>query len=269
MHRSTRRLAALAGLAMLGAVSLTGCGLSNKITQPAAISQVQSSDVAGQVGTLMFSDGSSSPVPAGLIAQGPAGLASIRRASPSSVTADTTLVRNGVAWTFAIHWYDALGAEQPQYDPATTVRMHADSHASGTFLGPQGTATLGTAGTLDVSGISALQDTLTTNAARQDTLAYAVSNANGSASFLAHCSGAFENVVEAKPAASNHPARGVATWSIDVAKHLQSQNGSVDEHFAATVVVTFNGTHLVPLVVNGTYHFVLDLDTGQVVPVAA
>jgi hypothetical protein len=269
MHRSTLRLAALAGLAMLGAFSLSGCGAASKIAQPAAISQAQSNDVAGQVGTLMFADGSSSPVPAGLIAQGPAGLAAIRHAGALSATADTTLVRNGVAWTFAIHWYDALGAEQPQYDPTSTVRMHADSHASGTFLGPQGTATLGTSEALDVSGISALQDTLTTNAVRQDTLAYAVSNANGSATFLAHCSGAFDNVVEAKPVSSNHPARGVAAWSLDVSKHLQSQNGSIDEHFAATVVVTFNGTHLVPLVVNGTYHFILDLDTGQVVPVAA
>jgi hypothetical protein len=34
-------------------------------------------------------------------------------------------------------------------------------------------------------------------------------------------------------------------------------------------VVTFNGTNLVPLVVNGTYHYLLDLDTGQVVAVGA
>jgi hypothetical protein len=259
----------LAGLALLGAVGLSGCGAAGKVTQPAAINQAQSNDAANQVGILMFADGSSSPVPAGLVAQGPAGLASIRRAGPMSVAAETTLVRNGVSWTFAIHWYDAAGTEQPLYDPATTVRMHADSHASGTFLGPQGVATLGTAGTLDVSGIGLLQDTLTTNAARLDTLAYAVSNPNGSATYLAHGSGAFLNVVEAKPVSSNHPARGLATWSLDVAKHLQGANGSLDEHFAATAVVTFNGTNLVPLVVNGTYHYVLDLDTGQVVPVGA
>ena len=43
--------------------------------------------------------------------------------------------------------------------------------------------------------------------------------------------------------------------------------GSISEHFTAHVVVTFNGTHLVPLVVNGTHHFLLDLDTGLVTQV--
>jgi hypothetical protein len=34
-------------------------------------------------------------------------------------------------------------------------------------------------------------------------------------------------------------------------------------------VIKFNGTNLVPLVVNGTYHYLLNLDTGQVVSVGA
>lgn len=269
MHRSIPRSVTLAGLFAFAALTVAGCSAANKATQPAPINQTQSNDVASQVGTLMFADGSSSPVPAALIAQEPSGLASIRRSGPMSVTSDTTLVRNGVSWSFAIHWFNALGNEQAQYDPLTTVRMQASSRASGTFTGPNGVATLGTSGSLDVSGISTLQDTLTTNAARLDTLAYAVSNPNGSASFLAHGSGAFINVVEAKPVASNHPASGLATWSLDVTKHLQGPNGSVDEHFAATALVTFNGTNLVPLLVNGTYLYTLDLDTGRVTPVAA
>jgi hypothetical protein len=266
MHRSLPRLVTLAGLALLGAVGLAGCGAASKVTQPAPINQAQSNDAANQVGMLMVADGASSPVPSGLVAQGPA---VPRGAGRVSVAAETTLVRNGVAWTFAIHWFDAQGTEQALYDPQTTVRMHADSHASGTFLGPQGSATLGTTGTLDVSGIGALQDTLTTNATRQDTLAYTATGPSGSASVLAHGAGAFVNVVEAKPESSNHPARGLATWSLDVSEHLQGTQGSIDEHFTATAVVTFNGTNLVPLVVNGTYHYLLDLDTGQVVAVGA
>jgi hypothetical protein len=265
MHRSVPRLVMLAGLALLGAVGLAGCGAASKVTQP-ALNQAQSNDAANQVGMLMVADGASSPVPSALIAQGPATRGGAGR---MSVASDTTLVRNGVAWTFAIHWFDAQGTEQALYDPQTTVRMHADSHASGTFLGTQGSATLGTSGTLDVAGISALQDTLTTNATRQDTLSYSAAGPSGSATFLAHGAGAFENVVEAKPESQNHPARGLATWSLDVSKHLQGVNGSIDEHFTVTAVVTFNGTNLVPLVVNGTYHYLLDLDTGQVVAVGA
>jgi hypothetical protein len=268
MHRSLPRLVTLVGLALLGAVGLAGCGAASKVTQP-ALNQIHSNDAANQVGILMYADGAASPVPSGLVAQGPTGSASLRGAGPMSVAAETTLVRNGVAWTFAIHWFDAQGTEQALYDPQTTVRMHADSHASGTGLGPQGSATLGTSGTLDVAGISVLQDTLTTNATRQDTLSYSASGPSGSATFLSRGAGAFDNVVEAKPESSNHPARGLATWSLDVTKHLTSTSGSIDEHFTATAVVTFNGTNLVPLVVNGTYHYLLDLDTGQVIAVGA
>ena len=67
----------------------------------------------------------------------------------------------------------------------------------------------------------------------------------------------------------NHPASGTGTWDLDVTRQVSSGGGSISEHFVAHVVVTFNGTHLVPLVVNGTYHFMLDLDTGQVTQVTA
>jgi hypothetical protein len=269
MHRKFPRVLALAGVAALGVLAVAGCGSASKIAQPAPLNLVQATDVASQVGTLVFADGASSPVPAALMAPGGPDLASIRRAGPMSVAAETTLTRNGVAWDFTIHWFDAQDVEQAVYDPQTTVRMQAASHASGTFVGPNGSATLGTSGTLDVTGISVLQDTLTTNSARQDTLTYSAANLNGTATWVSHATGSFVNVVEAKPVAQHYAARGLATWSVEVSKHVQTPNGSADEHFVAAAVVTFNGTHLVPLVVNGTWVYMLDLDTGHVTPVAS
>jgi hypothetical protein len=74
--------------------------------------------------------------------------------------------------------------------------------------------------------------------------------------------------VEAKPIAQNYPASGNGTWDLDVNRQIEGAGGgSISEHFTAHVVVTFNGTHLVPLVVNGTHHFLLDLDTGLVTQV--
>src|SRR5262249_34304575 len=108
---------------------------------------------------------------------------------------------------------------------------------------------------------------LTTNATHNDTLSWNATGPSGSISTLTHSTGTLANVVEAKPVDQNYPASGNGTWDLDVNRHVEANGGSLDEHFVAHVVATFNGTHLVPLVVNGTHHFLLDLDTGQVTPV--
>jgi hypothetical protein len=249
---------------------LTGCGKSNKALTTAgstALTPAQANDAASQVGALFLADGSGTAMPAGLMAHGVSGLARARRTGPMSTAAETTIVANGVTWSFALHWYNLDNVEQLAFDPVLTARMVADSHGSGMFTGPDGSVSIGSAAHLDVSGISSLQDTLRTNASRADTLDYAVTLPNGAASLHARCSGVYANVVEAKPADGNYPARGSAAWSLDVTKHVESASGNVDEHFLAAAVVTFNGTHLVPLVVNGLYHYTLDLDTGIATPV--
>jgi hypothetical protein len=71
MHRSTPRLVTLAGLALLGAVNLAGCGAASKIAQPAALNQAQSNDAASEVGTPMYADGRRAPCPRGSSRRGP------------------------------------------------------------------------------------------------------------------------------------------------------------------------------------------------------
>ncbi len=249
---------------------LTGCGKASKSVSPGAttvLTSTQANDAASQVGALFLADGSGTAMPAGLMAHGVSGLARARRTGPMSAGAETTVVTNGVTWSFALHWYNLDNVEQLAFDPVLTARMVADSHGSGTFTGPDGSVSIASAAHLDVSGISSLQDSLRTNASRADTLDYAVTLPDGAASLRARCTGVYANVVEAKPADSNYPARGSAAWSLDVTKHVENASGNVDEHFIAAAVVTFNGTHLVPLVVNGLYHYMLDLDTGIATPV--
>lgn len=248
------------GLACLFA----GCGKSSKSTAPAPINQSQATDAAIQVSALVMAGGSPSPVPTALMAEGPAGFARIRGAMPNAAAAETTITGENFTWTFAIHWFNALGTEQEFYNPVTTTRMVADSRGSGTLTGPNATMSVGTHGHLDVSGISALQEQLHTNASETDTLSYNFSGDNGTASVLAYATGGFEDIIENKPVGSNHPLSGTASWTLDVTKNVSGSGGSVNEHFAATAVVTFNGTNLVPLVINGSWHFTLNLDTGEV-----
>ena len=249
----------------LAALALAGCGV-NKVTSPQnPLSASQSNEAAAEVGMMVYAGSEPSPVPANMVAGDPRSPATMRNRLATPAMAETTITNGNVTWTLAVHWFDAASVEQPKYDPATTVRMHAVSRATGTATGPSGSATLNSGGVLDMSGINQAATQLTTNSTRNDTLSWTASGPSGSISTLTHATGTLANVVEAKPIDQNYPGSGTATWDLDVNRQVQgSGGGSVTEHFVAHVVVTFNGTHLVPLVVNGTQHFLLDLDTGLV-----
>ena len=263
------RLALAASLSLVVTVlALAGCG--TKVSAPQnALDASQSNEAAAEVGMMVYAGTEPSPVPNSLVATDPRSPAPMLARPATPAMAETTITNGNVTWTLAVHWFDAGSNEQPNYDPATTVRMHAVSRATGSVTGINGSGTLHSGGVLDLSGIDQNAAQLTTNATRNDTLSWSVSGPNGSASGLSHSTGTLANVVEAKPVSQNHPASGTGTWDLDVNRQVASGGGSVSEHFVAHVVVTFNGTHLVPLVVNGTYHFMLDLDTGQVTQVQA
>ena len=268
-RRSRLALAASLSLALV-ALALAGCSAS-KVTSPQnALNATQSNEAAAEVGMMVYAGSAPSPVPASLTAGGPASPSSLRGGFAPPAMAETTITNGNVVWTLAVHWFDAGSNEQPNYDPATTVRMHADSRGTGSVTGPNGAATLGSGGVLDMSGIDQAATQLTTNATRNDTLSWTASGPSGSISTLTHSTGTLANVIEAKPTNQNYPASGTGTWDLDVNRQIAgSGGGSYSEHFVAHVVVTFNGTHLVPLVVNGTNHFLLDLNTGQVTQVQA
>ena len=267
MIRRSRLAVATSLTLAFAALALAGCSL-NKITSPqTTLSNAQSNEAAAEVGMMVYAGTEPTPVPAALVAGDPRSPSLLRLATPAM--AETTVTSGNVVWTLVVHWFDAGSNEQSIYNPATTVRMQADSRGTGTVTGPNGAATLKSGGVLNVSGIDQSAVQLTTNATRNDTLSWTATGPSGSISTLTHSTGSLSNVVEAKPISQNYPATGNGTWDLDVNRRIEGGPASVDEHFAAHVVVTFNGTHLVPLVVNGTHHFLLDLDTGLVTQVAA
>jgi hypothetical protein len=265
--RHTRLAFAPGLLFVLAALALAGCSATNIAAPQAALTATQSNEAAAEVGMMVYAGTEPNPVPASMVAGDPWSSSAMvgRRATPAA--AETTMTNGNVTWTLAVQWFDAGSNEQLYYDPSTTVRMHANSHGTGTLTGTNGTATLHSGGVLDMSGIDQAESQLTTNATRQDTLSAAASGPSGTITSLTHSTGTLANVVEAKPVAQNHPASGTGTWDLDVNRTAQGAAGSISEHFVAHVVVTFNGTHLVPLVVNGTHQYLLDLDTGLVTQV--
>lgn len=264
MSRSVRRALAPCILIALVALVMSGCSAATKATQPQSLNSTESNEAAGQVGILMYAAGTPNAAPSSLVAGRASLFAGQPDTRPQVVAAETTITNGNVTWTLAVHWFDAADQVQAIYDPLTTVRMHTDSRGTGSVTTTNGSATLGAAGSFDTRGVEAAQTELTTNGTQADTLSYTLQGPSGSITVLGLCDGVLTNVVETKPVAAHYPSSGMGTWLIDVTRHFEAGAGSVVEHYTATVVVTFNGTHLVPLVVNNTYHYTLDLDTGHV-----
>ena len=112
-----------------------------------------------------------------------------------------------------------------------------------------------------------LQDRLTTNIARHDTLecSFTPRFRTGRVHTYVVSTGAWDDVVQLKPVNTNPwPISGTATWTLVIDRYATGDHGTVTKHFEATVVVTFNGTQSATVTVTGGYRYQLNLATGVV-----
>lgn len=249
------------------AFALAGCGSSSS-TAPSRMTQSQADEVAQQVAYLVMLSPDMTNVPS--TASAPEAYADSRglnmhrgrSGAPSRVRAESD-----VAWTFDATWFDAAGNEQMEYDSATTARVVTDQTARGTYSDVGVTASMGHAAHVDLSGL--LESQISVSATRTDTLQAAFSGQNGEAQLTLRCSGGMDQVRRDRPLEQHpYPASGSASWAIDAHRAAQTANGSVTDDYEVAVTVTFNGTRYVPMVVNGSWNYTLDLETGVVTPVA-
>ena len=63
------------------------------------------------------------------------------------------------------------------------------------------------------------------------------------------------------------PLRGTLTYVVQVDVLRSSALGDVEKHLSAIVVITFNGTQLPDVVINGVHHYKWDMDHGTMVAV--
>lgn len=262
----------VARLAALGvAVALAaGCGSAAKMTAPAVtdLNSSQALQVAQQVSLSMMIG---NDVPVSLSTTQPwsrAVAAPLRMARPT--TLDTTITGDGVTWQISAHAYDVDGNEQTEPDPLTVYRLSLASWLHGAWSDSTGNAHIGSRSTLDLRGVGARWDSTSTNGSRSDTLQYALAADSVSASYRSLGSASLVNVIRQKPLDANpYPLSGAVNWQLQIDASRVSPTHSEEQHWIATAVVTFDGTHLARLVINGTHVFTLDLDTGEVTPVVS
>jgi hypothetical protein len=262
-----RRTFAACTLTLVAAIVTCGCSASTKPVQPPSTSsEAESNEAAKQVGLILSTGGAPGAALSSFVARRATAFAAVPNTLPQASPVETTVTTGSVTWKLAIQWYDAQGLAQPAYDPQTTVRAHVDALGTGRVTRTDGSTRIGAAGTFDVLGVDAQSSKLTANGSNVDTLVYTVQEQTGPVTVTALAAGALADVVEMKPVAGNYPASGTGTWDVTLTRRVGPGDGPPSERFRGVVVVTFNGTHLVPLVVNGTWRFILDLNTGKVLP---
>jgi hypothetical protein len=265
--RMFRTLGGLGAVATL--VTTVGCS-STPLTPPTATAQMDADDAAQQVAMTMSQGSGGSPQAIAVLDDG--GSMFARGTAPAQVegappTSDTTFVVGNVTWTLSRTFYDALDVVQGSFNPVTTVRMTATSRGVGSIETPSDTASLGSAGSLDIRGLSTTQDTLITGAAVDDTLlaAFTPPLRGGRVHLYTVRTGALSQVRQLKPVFTNPwPLSGTATWTLHVSRLRSSDRGDVLRTFDATVVVTFNGTRFPDVTVTGNFHYKIDLVTGGI-----
>ena len=248
------------------ALAIGGCGQSSNITgSGAAAQQLQADDTAIQTGAAASSDnggmmaelaGASQAVPMAQRSGGVLGVSS----------ADTTFSRGNVTITLGRTFFDAGGNELQQWDPSAT-RVRIDSWIRGSVTGLGYQATFGRTGVLDIDGLAPAADTLVFSGTATDTTDATFTSIEGMRTVDVHALGnrALTAIKKLKDSNINPwPLSGSATWNLAVDKYAAGPGGSIQVHWDATAVLTFNGTRFASLLVNGRYHYVVDLQTGIV-----
>jgi hypothetical protein len=261
---SARLLCALALL-----IALAGCGTSP--TGPVnTAAQANADDVAQLVGASMAQDNG------GMVSTYGATPASVdgARARPArfaerlaAAASDTTFTVGAITFTFTRQYLSEFHNGMATFDPVLTWGIVETSRATGSISGPQFDASIGRAGSLLLWNVSVVApDTMLVDGTANDTIQCSFVSATTGAQryFYAEMAGALSGVRVPKPVTANYPASGTASWTVSADRLRSNSRVDVQAHFAATVIVTFNGTRTPDVVVNGVYRYHVDLKTGAI-----
>jgi uncharacterized protein YcfL len=244
------------GLAVLlaGVFALSGCSVSDDPLAPDLTFTQDDADDAAVQASISLS-----------------GLQSTLGATSSagvSTTADTTWTQGNLTYRLTRRWFDESGVEQA-LPTATTDSIHVTTRVTGSDSTARWVGTIGHSGQLGVGALSPARPTLWIDGSRADTLDVRFTTVGGSATrwFDARTLTTVEDVRWTKPADSStttYPSAGTITMGIAARRFTDASHATVERTFDATVVVTFNGTRFAHATINGTFHYLIDLETGAV-----
>ena len=255
---SRSRLLAIASLLALAG----GCS-SNK-SNPASPGNVTAQDAADDVALqTVASAGVTAADLNAAVSTVPAGAA-----APARALWDTTYTQGGLTFVATRNFYDAANHPLAGYD-TSAVKMTWTSHITGTVQSQRDTATVIHRATIDVHGIQSGQDTLRFDGGVFDTLTNHFLSYDGTTRRYGYWKSyvTIDNVRLLKSmiaAGLAIPIGGTATFTVSLDRLRSNNILDVSSHVDATVILTFNGTTLADVVVNGTYRYKWNLVNGTV-----
>lgn len=266
MHRSS--LTRTLGIAAIAAAA----ACSDSTTAPAERDLVnqESLDVAAVAGDAIAEDVSMMHTQEGALGQpvvdaqwtGPWQSCTFAAASGRFTCPDVT--RGGVTISRSYQLLDASEQPQSAYDAQSTASASFTSSMSGTVARQQFQGTISRQRTITVSGLLGDESTHVINGTGATATTHSRHTAGGiSRSYAMSASLTISDVVVPVPrAAGAWPLSGTITRQVSFTREGARGMGRSGTR---TVTVTFNGTQLVPMTVNGE-QFTLDLATGRATP---
>ena len=172
--------------------------------------------------------------------------------------------RGGLTLTRSCTFYDADGAEQPEYDPELTASVALHVTVQGTVSHDHWSAEVDRVRDLTASGLLGLETTRTWNGTGQGTVLRSRHNDQGETRSydLSYQTSVAAVVVPVPRTDESWPLSGTITRQVTVTITGGPRDGQTVER---TVAITFNGTRYVPITVNGEA-FTLDLRTRTILP---
>jgi hypothetical protein len=200
--------------------------------------------------------------------------AAARGEAPELKTSRTGSLQDegGSSWWFSVSWFDAAGNEQARFDSATTARMRALVRARGNLDAAGFHAAFGTARELDVTGLLPAETTIEIDGATDDTSRCSLASDDGTQlrRYDVVSDGRLVDVRQLKDETVNpYPLSGRAEWQVTAEALAVDGENRVEVRYQARVVITFNGTAHPTVVIDGTYRYRLNLDTGAIEPLPA
>jgi hypothetical protein len=264
MMRSLLRLGPAAALVLAIAALSAGCGKGTSSTGTGTpLTQDAADDIAIQTqASLNVVGGDLSGSISGSVGPRPQFVM-----QPLSMLLDTVFTKNGITYHLTRTFYDSTGAVLAVPGP-NVAKIHTTGTATGSFETQRDTATISHATSLTIDSVLATKPNLVVNGQSADTLMNTYRSYDGTTTRYFHwvSSLTIGNVQFVKATlGSGHPASGTVTFTAD-ADRLRSNNaGDIAAHYHVTVVVVFDGTNIAQITVNGTYHYLWNLDTDAIV----